>query len=328
MATRVLRIGVLGCADIAWRRMLPAMAADPGAEVTAFASGDPERARRFAARFGGEPLTDRDELLNRPDVDAVYIPLPTGLHARWVDRALRSGLHVLAEKPLAATARQTADLVALAETNGLALVENMMFLRHSQHATVRRLLDEGAIGTVRQLNAEFAFPAPSAAGADPVLSADAGGALADIGVYPVRTALLHLGAELEVLGAHLRYGNGSPADIGGAALLRAPDGTTAHLTFGMQHAYRSRYSLWGDRGRLSVHWAYTPPPTHQPVIRLERQNHAEEFTLPADDQFATVVRDFVARALDGTPTPLDGRESITQASVIDRIRVAAAAVRH
>ncbi|MCK9901933.1 oxidoreductase [Parafrankia colletiae] len=318
MSTQRLRIGVLGCADIAWRRMLPALAANPDVELTAVASRDAAKAQRFAERFGGEPVVGYSRLLDRPDVDAVYIPLPPGLHAAWVERALRSGRHVLAEKPLTTSRADSERLTALAETSGLALLESLMFLTHSQHATVRDLVGTGEIGTVRGLTAQFAFPATPARGRhSPEVG---GGALTDVGVYPLRTALLFLGDELEVVGATLRVDEQLGVDIAGDVLLATPTGVTAHLTFGTEHAYRARYELWGSTGRIAAEWAFTPPPTHPPVIRIERQNRIEKITLAADDQFGNVVAAFVARVRDGVPSVLEGKAVLAQADLIDRVR--------
>ncbi|MFD4693979.1 Gfo/Idh/MocA family protein [Streptomyces sp. NPDC058463] len=314
-----LRIGVVGCAGIAWRRMLPAIERNPDVELVAVASRDEAKARRFTRRFGGDPVAGYDQLLSRDDIDAVYVPLPALLHAEWIERALLAGKHVLSEKPLAATSEDAAALVKLAESRGLALLESFMFLCHPQHARVRQLVADGVVGELRTLTAEFAFPAK---GEDDIRYRPdvGGGALTDIGVYPVRTALLYLGEELDVLGAALHMDHRLGVDLGGSALLANRDGVTAHLTWGMEHAYRSRYALWGSAGRISTSWAYTPPPTHGPVIRIERQDHVEELTLPAEDQFAHVVAAFVARVRDGLPSGLEGESVLSQARLVDRVR--------
>jgi NDP-hexose-3-ketoreductase len=96
-ATDRLRMGVMGCADIAWRRTLPAMLSDAAVQIVAIASRDRRRAAEFTDRFGGIPLEGYDSLLERDDVDAVYIPLPALLHAEWIERTLEAGKHVLVE---------------------------------------------------------------------------------------------------------------------------------------------------------------------------------------------------------------------------------------
>ncbi|BDH13431.1 Gfo/Idh/MocA family protein [Streptomyces hygroscopicus] len=322
MNAKPLKIGVIGCAGIAERRMLPALVADPDVEVTAIASRDGAKARQFTQRFGGDPVAGYDRLLERSDVDAVYVPLPPLLHAEWIERALRAGKHVLSEKPLAANGKDAAELVALAEDRNLTLLESFMFLTHSQHAYVCEQVVQGVIGELRTLTAEFAFPAKSAD--DMRYNPDTGGgALTDIGVYPIRTALMYLGSDIEVIGSWLHVDAARQVDVGGAALLGAPDGVTAHLTFGMEHAYRSQYALWGSSGRISVRWAYTPPPTHSAVIRIERQSHVEEVTLPPEDQFANVVRAFIARVRCGVPSGLEGESLLIQADLVDRVRARA-----
>jgi NDP-hexose-3-ketoreductase len=180
---RRVRIGVLGCADIAWRRMLPAMATVPGISIAAVSSRSPEKARRFADEFGAQPYTDHEAVLTSDDIDAVYLPLPTGMHADWAKKALAAGKHVLCEKPLTVTYPQAAELVAEAGRAGLRLMENFMFLHHSQHEEVRRTLTAGTIGELRTVNAAFGIPplTPTDVRYDPALG---GGALLDVGVYP------------------------------------------------------------------------------------------------------------------------------------------------
>src|SRR5215212_9491250 len=145
----VLRMGVLGCASIAIRRVLPALTEAEGIELTAVASRDPAKARQVAHRFGCAAAGGYDELLDRPDLDAVYIPLPTGLHAHWARRALAAGKHVLSEKPLTCDHATAVSLVEQASKAGLWLMENFMFLHHRQHEEVRTLVAEGRIGAPR-----------------------------------------------------------------------------------------------------------------------------------------------------------------------------------
>ncbi|WP_306318212.1 MULTISPECIES: Gfo/Idh/MocA family protein [unclassified Streptomyces] len=311
-----IRMGVLGTASIAWRRVLPAMAAVPGMELVATASRRREKAQRFADRFGGVAVEGYERLLARDDLDAVYIPLPATLHAEWAARALRAGLHVLCEKPMTSDRHGTARLLNLARERGLTVMENLMFPHHSQHETVRELLDAGRIGELRSLTAEFAFP-PKPPGDMRYLPVG-GGALVEIGVYPLSTALLRLGEDLEVLGAVLRHDGPYGVDLSGAALLADPRGVPAHLTWGMEHGYRSSYELWGTAGRIVVEWAYTPPPSHSPVVRVETQGRQERITLPPDDQFANVLHAF-AEAVRGTDIRDCTDRSLRLAELMDEV---------
>jgi predicted dehydrogenase len=312
-----LRIGVLGCAGIARRRMLPALHAEPGAEITAVASRDADRAVQTAGPYGARPVHGYERLLERDDVDAVYVPLPAALHQRWTEAALRAGKHVLAEKPLTLEPAATEALFKLAGDRGLVLMENVMFVHHPQHAAVRRLVADGVIGEPRAFTAAFAIPEPQPD--DIRLRPElGGGALWDVGVYPVRAALHLLGPDLEVLGAALEHGPGQRVDTSGAAMLRTGSGVLVQLSFGLSHAYRNTYELWGSEGRITVDRAFTPPAGHRPVVRLERATGTEELLLEPADQVAATVAAFVRGVRDGHSPFAD--ESRHQALVLESLR--------
>ncbi|MFF3018291.1 Gfo/Idh/MocA family protein [Streptomyces sp. NPDC057939] len=318
-----VRIGVIGCADIARRRMLPALRAASGIELVAVAARDAARARETADEAGCEAVTGYGALLARPDIDAVYVPLPAALHAEWVEAALRAGKHVLAEKPLTTDLAETRRLLDLAGSAALVLRENVMFVHHSQHAAVRSLVHGGAIGELRAFRAEFTIPRLP----DTDIRYDAalgGGALWDTGVYPVRAALHFLGDRLEAEGAVLVAGVPSRSvDTAGTALLRTPEGVTAQLSFGLDHGYRSAYEITGSRGRLTVERAFTPPAAHPPTIRLERPTGVEEIGLAPDDQVLRSVAAFVTDIRVGArPEPV----LLRQAELLDAIKRSARVV--
>jgi dTDP-3,4-didehydro-2,6-dideoxy-alpha-D-glucose 3-reductase len=318
-----VRIGVLGCSAIAWRRTLPAVAAGAETVVQAVASRDPAKARRFAERFDCAPTT-YDGLLRRADVDAVYLPLPPALHTQWGARVLHSGKHLLLEKPAATRADDVRALVRLAGERRLVLRENFTFLHHSQHARVREIVASGRLGTLRSLSASFCFP-PLPDGDIRYVENLGGGSLLDAGVYPIRLAQLLLGDDLRVAGSTLRHDRVHGVDVAGQALLESADGVFATLRFGFEHTYGSEYSLWGSTGRLRLSRAFTPSGTWQPVLRLEGQDHTEEVTLAPDDQFAGSVASFAAAVRSGRtardPAEADGcRQSIRTAELVDEIR--------
>ncbi|MCZ7428727.1 Gfo/Idh/MocA family oxidoreductase [Micromonospora sp. WMMA1949] len=318
----VVRMGVLGCASIALRRVLPAMIEADGMELRAVASRDPAKAHAIAERFGCVAAEGYDDLLDRPDIDAVYIPLPTGLHAYWASRALAAGKHVLSEKPLTSDHATARDLVNQAKGAGLWLIENYMFLHHRQHDMVRDLVAQGRIGEPRVFTASFGIPPLDAANWRYHVELG-GGALLDVGVYPLRAATYFLGADLEVVGSVLRIHPVRGVDVAGHALLSTPSGVTAELSFGFEHAYRSCYSLWGDRARLTLDRAFTPPVTRQPVVRIEAEDHAEEVVLPADHQFKNIAEFFARSLLDGGDYTPHAEAICQQAELVDKVRSSA-----
>ncbi|GAA1887285.1 Gfo/Idh/MocA family oxidoreductase [Streptantibioticus ferralitis] len=309
----------MGCAEIARRRMLPAMKAHPLIEVTAVASRDAAKAAETARLFDCRPVVGYDALLADDSVQAVYVPLPAALHAPWVKAALAAGKHVLAEKPLTTEPARTRELIGQARARELVLMENVMFVHHAQHAVVRRLVAQGEIGELLSLDATFTIPAlpDDDIRHQPELG---GGSLYDVGVYPVRAAVHFLQGELEVRGAVLERPSGRRVDTAGAVLLRGPGGVTAHLTFGMEHAYRSRYELSGSTGRILVDRAFTPPADHVPQILIESRAGTRSCPLPPDDQVANALSAFVSAVRTGTPS---SAECLAQADLLADIRRAA-----
>ncbi|WP_158842900.1 Gfo/Idh/MocA family protein [Saccharothrix deserti] len=317
---RPLRLGLLGCADIAIRRVLPTAATLPDVDLVAVASRDLAKAESAARPYGADPVAGYRALLDRDDVDAVYVPLPSGLHAPWVRRALRAGKHVLAEKPLTTSLADTVALVEQARSANLVLRENFMFVHHGLHHHVRRLLDDGVIGTVRWLSAAFAIPTRPA---DDIRHRPelGGGALFDVGAYPVRVAQFLLGGDLDVVGATLRHDPVYGVDLSGAVLLQRPkDGVSAQLAFGLEHRYTSTYQLVGTTGTLTVEHAFTPPAHHRPVLRIERQDHREEHVLAADDQCRNALAAFARAVREG---PLVDESIVLQAELVERAHRAA-----
>lgn len=320
-----ISFGVLGCADIAARRTIPALLAG-GMRLAAVASRTGEKARTFTDRFGGVALTGYERLLERDDIDAVYIPLPISMHERWATAALEAGKHVLVEKAATACPRAARRLTGLAADRGLLLMENFTFLQHTQHTVVQQLVAEGAIGRPRLFTGEFGFPLAdrSTIRHHPELG---GGSLLDAGCYPVRAAQLFLGETPSVLGSTLTVDAEAGVDVAGTALLSDARGVAAQCSFGFVHAYRNTYAIWGESGRISLSWAFTPPATTRPVLRMERQDHVEERVLPADDQWTNTVRRFAELTANPAEHAREHEQLVRQAVLLDAVARGAHTVR-
>ncbi len=125
--------------------------------ISAIASRTVEKATKFSKIYNCTPIFSYDDLLNQ-NIDAIYIPLPTGLHHEWVIKALKKGIHVYAEKSLAISYESAFEMVDIAKQNKLVLMEGYMFQFHPQHSLVKKLLSENAIGEVRSFRSSFGFP--------------------------------------------------------------------------------------------------------------------------------------------------------------------------
>jgi predicted dehydrogenase len=340
--TRKLRLGVVGVGPIAQIAHLPAIAKAENVTLAAACDVSPEmleHARRLVDY--DRAFTDYGTMLEQADLDAVLIPTANEYHAELALAALGAGKHVLVEKPLSTGASTTAELLRQAAGQRLVLMENMMFVRHRQHAVIGALLAQGAIGSLVDVRAVFTVP-PRPAGDIRYQAALGGGSLLDQGVYPLRAAQLFLGTELTVLDARLRFDPRRAVDLGGTVLLANRAGAVARVEFGMDGEYACEYELTGTAGRIRLERAFTPGPEHRPQGWLADETGATRpLDLPVDDQFAAILRSFVAsvRAADspaahgspagvgalGPTSPADAAAaaSVAQAALVDRIRQSA-----
>ncbi len=313
-----LRIGVVGCANIAQRSVIPAIKSLEGFRLVAVASRTISKAEECGRRFECDSVHGYQALLDREDIDAIYLPLPTGLHEEWILKAIEARKHILAEKSLALTAISAEKMVLAAQRAGVLLMENFMFPYHSQHAWVRRQIEESAIGEIRQFRAAFGFSGFPKGNFrnDPALG---GGALLDAAGYTVKAAQLFLGSGLTVQSASLAVHPEFGVDYFGSAQLTNEKGLTAQVAFGFDNFYQCNYEVWGSKGKLSVLRAFTPPHDFAPTVVLEQQNHREEFRLPADDHFKNVLVEF-HRAIEALDHETHHVACLQQAILLQEIR--------
>ena len=285
-----LRIGVLGCASIAKRSVIPAIKSIAEFELVAIASRTKEKAEDFALEFGCDAVVGYQELIDRKDIDVIYMPLPTGLHEEWVVKALEAGKHIHIEKSLAMNYDSAKRMVELAREKGLLIMENFMFIYHQQHQFVKGLIAQGEIGEVRCFRSSFGFP-PLDNDNFRYNAALGGGALLDAAAYTVRVSQLFLGNDIKVEAATLNTMN-TEVDLFGGAYLKAPDGIFAEVAFGFDNFYQCNYEIWGSKGKIIVHRAFTPGIAFKPKITLEQQGDNINYEIGAENHFVNILNEF------------------------------------
>ncbi len=288
-----IRIGVMGCASVAHRYMIPAILDTQDLELVAIASRTLLKAKEYTDRFGGDAVEGYENLLNRQDIDAVYVPLPTGLHEQWILLALQRGKHVFVEKSLAMNVTSAQRMLDSAMEKRLVLMEDFMYRYHSQHRFVFEQLRQGVIGELRTLRTYFAFPPldPHNFRYNKELG---GGAILDAAAYTVNASRWFLGNDLEVGFASLFYDRKKEVCISGSAQLYSPvTGLSAFISFGFDNYYQCNYELWGNRGIIHCDRSFTPPPDFTPTVRIGLPEGMQEYTLPADNHFKKILKEFV-----------------------------------
>lgn len=208
--TEPIRWGVLGAAKFAREFMARAIHAAEGAEFAALATSSEDKAapfRAFQPRL--RVHSDYQSLLDDPEIDAVYIPLPNAMHVEWTLKALDAGKHVLCEKPLAMSAEEFDAVIAKRDATGLMAAEAYMIVHHPQWRRARDLVQGGAIGALRHVEAAFSFNNAADAANIRNKPETGGGGLPDIGVYAFGSVRFVTGQEpVAIPHANIRYENG------------------------------------------------------------------------------------------------------------------------
>lgn len=256
--TGQVRWGIISTANIARTAFLPGLRAG-GGQPLAVASRNRTHAEDFARANGVErAIEGYQNLIDDPDVDALYIPLPNGLHAEWTIQALQARKPVLCEKPLCGTLADTERVLSAARETGTFLWEALVFPFHAQMEQIRRLLADNAIGELREIQSTFQVLLDRPA--DVRMSrALEGGAGNDLGCYPVRLARELFGAEHESAWATARWGgDGVDVDIQGS--LSFPGGRRLLLSCGFGRSFDAFSRLLGTGGQIHISNPFLPGP--------------------------------------------------------------------
>ena len=209
----MLKWGILSTAKIAVQDVIPAILRSENSVVEAVASRDLKRARSVAKRFNiPQAFGSYQDLLESDDIDAVYIPLITSEHAKWTIRAADAGKHVLCEKPIVLHASELVAIQEASERNNVVISEAVMIIYHPQWLKVRELIASGAIGRVKQVQGSFTY-----FNNDPEnmrnIPEQGGGALLDIGIYPIAATRFATGLEPLKVQSNIRYDETFKTDI-------------------------------------------------------------------------------------------------------------------
>ena len=280
--------GVLGTARIAEKMVIPAIDASDTGSVLAVSSAS-GRAKEYAGRLGIPKAYDaHDDLLADDEVDAVYIPLPNTLHAEWTMRAARAGKHVLCEKPIALDPAELAEVEAVCRDAGVVLAEAFMYRHHPQIGVVRDLIADGRIGELVMVDGRFHFRLDPAAG--PNIRMDAslgGGAVRDVGCYPIDLANLLVGRAPDAVSAASVVRDG--VDTTTAGTLHYGD-VIASFSCGFDAPAGDSALVIGTAGSIAIRRPFRPDRGGASLIVTGADGASETIDVPGDSYVAEVDR--------------------------------------
>jgi len=319
---RVIRWGVLGAARIATNKVIPGMQKSGIATIDAIASRDFERAQAAAARLGvAKAYGSYEALIDDPEIDAIYNPLPNHLHVPWSVRAAEAGKHVLCEKPIGLTAAEAETLIDARDRTGVKIQEAFMVRSHPQWLKAIDLCRSGELGELRSYLGYFSFYNDDPANVRHV-PAFGGGALMDVGCYVILTSRLLFGEEPRRVLALMAHDPVFKVDITTSVILDYPSGQAVG-TCSMRTVPYQRVQIFGTKRRLEIEIPFNAPPDRPCRLWTDTGDLSgagrQELLVEVCDQYQLQGDAFSRAVLDGTEVPHPLESSLQNMRIIDAL---------
>jgi len=313
MENRV-RWGILGTANIALAKVIPAMQRSEWCEIAAIASRDLSKAKAAAGELNiPNAYGSYEELLKDGSIEAVYNPLPNNLHVAWTMKAAEAGKHVLCEKPIALTAAEARTLIEVRNRAGVRIQEAFMVRTHPQWLETRRLIHSGRIGSLRSITGFFSYNNPDPTNIRNQLELG-GGALMDIGCYPITISRFMYETEPRRVLGFIERDNANGTDTLTSAVLDFPNG---HSTFtcSTRLAPYQRMIFMGTEGRIEVLIPFNAPNDRPTQILIDD----EIIEFPICDQYEIQGSLFSQAIRENREQPIPLEDAINNMAVIDAV---------
>jgi NDP-hexose-3-ketoreductase len=322
MNNGLIRVGVLSTANIAIRSVIPSiLKLNDNFVLAGIASRTQQKLYEVCKTFKTAAYVGYDKLIEDQSINVVYIPLPNSMHAKWIEKALQNGKHVIVEKSLCCSLEDANRLTDLARKKNLVLFENFQFRFHPQTLLIQNLINQNVIGEIRCVRASFGFPPFSDKNNIRYQAALGGGALLDAGAYTTKVSQLLLGLDLKVKAASLNTYCNSDVDIwGGAYLQDEKTGRFAELAFGFDHLYQCGVEVWGSLGKLTANRLFTAPENYSPMITIETRDGEQHINVEAANHFELMLL-YIYQLITADKNPEDEHlQNIDQARLIQDIK--------
>jgi predicted dehydrogenase len=315
----MIRIGLLGAARIAERAVIQPAALRSDVVIAAVAASNLQKAQVFARQFEIElAFGSYDELLARDDIDLIYNALPPSMHAEWSMKALQQGKHVLCEKPFAMDVAEAKAMVASAEANNRLLIEGYHYLFHPVFAEVKRVLQSGELGTIHTARSNFSVRIAETPGSLRHNVPLGGGALMDLGCYPLHWLRTLFGTQPDILWA----GAICPKprlDSTFELRLQFPDGPLCYVGCSMSEHLNRQHDAYlcleGDKAQLEVFNLVAPHQGH--MLRISKDGQSRDYQIRGNTTYDHQLAHVVACIQGKTQPQTGGQDAIVQMQLID-----------
>jgi predicted dehydrogenase len=314
-----VRWGILSTSDLALKKVIPAMQEGQYSEITAIASRSLEKAQAAATQLQiPTAYGSYEELLNDPNIDAIYNPLPNHLHVPWSIKALQAGKHVLCEKPLSMTAAEAQELADVAKQYPhLKVMEAFMYRMHPQWQKARQLVKERAVGELITVHSFFSYYLDDPTNIRNILEVG-GGTMMDIGCYAISFARFIFDAEPKRIMGMVEFDPKLKTDRLASGILDFGNGTST-FTCSTQLSPYQRVHIFGTTGRIEIEIPANAPVDRPCRIWLERDGKIEEITFGVSNQYTLQGDLFSQAVLDDTEVPTPIEDGVANMKAIEAI---------
>ncbi|MCM3629621.1 Gfo/Idh/MocA family oxidoreductase [Paenibacillus glycanilyticus] len=317
--SKKLKWGILGCAGIAKRAVIPGLHLSELNEAAAIASRDGDKAKHTAEELNIPTAYDSYEaLLEDSSIDVIYIPLPNHLHKEWAIRAAEAGKHILCEKPLALNAREAAEMAEAADKAGVLLSEAFMYRYHPRYQQIKDLIASGAIGEIRGIRSAFTFNNPNDAKNVRFRKEWGGGSIYDVGCYPLNAARLLLGKEPQAVTVNALFSpQHDDVDMMASGLVEFEGDVSLTFDCGMWAAFRNPLEVLGTDGIIEVPSAFVTPDAASSHIYLNAGGERRQIEMPYVNSYTEQADSLYRSITTGTPLTFPTSDAISNMKVID-----------
>lgn len=319
MITKI-KFGIIGCSTIAKKSTIPAIINSKNATLEMIGSRSKIKSKKFANEFSCQKYGNYQEVLENPNIDAVYISLPMNLHEEWSIKAAKFGKHILCEKSAVLSYNSAKKVIKKCKDNDVQIMENFVFKSHPQHKKISNMIQNNTIGKIHTFNAKYGFNLTKSKQNFRFNNAFGGGALNDIGCYLISASkLIFQDLPISVF-CNLDIDKKLKVDYQGNIIMIFPNNKTALISFGYDNYFQSTYEIWGSKGMIKTDRAFNVPVKMQITLKLYRNDKIKNIIIKPVNQFQLTIENFCNRLNVTLINDNFEKDFLEQALIMDNIR--------
>lgn len=321
--SKVIKWGIISTAAIGQGALIPAIIDAVDNEVVAISSSNIEKAKDVASKFNiPKAYGSYEEMLNDPDIDAVYIPLPNHLHSEWVKKAAKAGKHILCEKPAALNAEEAKDMIEFCKEKNVIFMEAFMYQFHPQHQRVKDIIASGEIGEVKVMRSGFAFymdPSERDANIRTKLEMG-GGSVYDVGSYCLNAIRDILDSEPAKIFAQAEIHPTYKIDMLTTGVIELKNGVRAVFDSSFDASFNAGYEVVGTKGIIEAPRAFRSDMHNgEGIIIIKDENGVVREEKIQGHHYTLQVEHFAECIREGKEPVYSGDKTIQNMKAIDAV---------